>query len=114
MSTYIIDPSGFNDPAAPTVAELEQAVQDFSCAEVTGYSREPAPFVLTEEMLRDAFTQARQAPQYAWGVWDARYRAKVLGHWEYTPQDELRDRLNDRLQVKKPALAVNTRYWRGL
>lgn len=38
--------------------------------------------------------------------------------WEalfpYTPRDELRDRLNDSLQGKQPAPAVNTRYWRGL
>lgn len=44
----------------------------------------------------------------------ASWQRNVLGQWAYTPQDELRDRLNDRLQGKDPAPVINTRFWRGL
>ena len=46
--------------------------------------------------------------------WQARWAANVLGHWGYTPADELRDRLNDGLKGKEPRPAINTRYWRNL
>lgn len=42
------------------------------------------------------------------------FRSNVLGNWEYTPAEELRDRLNTRLQGKQPKPAINTRFWRGL
>ena len=32
--------------------------------------------------------------------------------WSYTARDELRDRLNDRLQGKEPNMVWNTRHWR--
>lgn len=41
--------------------------------------------------------------------------ANITGYTlDYSPADELRDRLNDRLQGKEPTLPVNTQYWRGL
>lgn len=63
-----------------------------------------AEFTITHEDVVKMFDRGR-LPYYSLGM---------LGNWEYTPADELRDRLNDRLQGKQPALAVNTRYWRGL
>lgn len=44
------------------------------------------------------------------------FRRGVLGMYsmEYTPAEELRDRLNDRLRGKEPVAAINTRYWRNL
>lgn len=32
----------------------------------------------------------------------------------YTPADELRDRLNQRLKGEEPWSVINTRYWMGL
>jgi hypothetical protein len=44
------------------------------------------------------------------------FRRGVLGDFsmEYTPAEELRDRLNDRLRGKEPLEPINTRYWRKL
>lgn len=63
-----------------------------------------AEFTITREDMVKMFDRGR-LPYYSLGV---------LGSWDYTPRDELRDRLNDWLQGKQPAAAVNTRYWRGL
>lgn len=44
------------------------------------------------------------------------FRRGILGQFSmgYTPAEELRDRLNDRLQGKEPVAVINTRYWRNL
>lgn len=68
---------------------------------------------LTQKMLVDAIEEARNySPRYDWAEMEARYRSRVLGHWEYTPQDELRDRLNRGLKKKDLGEPVNTRFWR--
>lgn len=82
----------------PTVAELEGAI------DITGYT----------EGFEPSFPTPYDSPvKYP----PANFEAKFLGNWAnwaYTPAEELRDRLNDRIQGKQPALAINTRYWRGL
>jgi hypothetical protein len=63
-------------------------------------------FKLTKEMLEEALN----TPLYPWQ--QAFIKGQVIGHWEYTPRDELRHRLNQRLQGKDPGLPINTRFWR--
>ena len=46
--------------------------------------------------------------------WQRPYVRGILGRFDYTPADELRDRLNDGLKGKEPRPAINTRYWRNL
>jgi hypothetical protein len=46
--------------------------------------------------------------------WQESVYRNIMGSWQYTPADELRNRLNSRLRGHEPAPAINTRYWRGL
>ena len=77
-------------------------------------------YVITQEQMRKMYERGRK-PNDKWADWineewaritDSRFQTNVLGHWPYTPADELRDRLNDWLQGKEPLEAINTRYWR--
>lgn len=113
MNTYILDPSGFEDPTAPTAEELEQAKQDISCAVVSSdYTLAPVDDV-TVYSVENYTTQMEFSTDYV--ISHEQMRRNILGLWrDYTPAEELRDRLNDWLQGKQPALAVNTRFWRGL
>jgi hypothetical protein len=72
------------NPEAPTVADLAGAT-DIS------------EYVITQDYYRD-FPLAH-------------YVGRRLGVWEYTPADELRDRLNAGLRGKTPTEPIN---WKGL
>lgn len=87
---YFLDENADFNPEAPTVADLENAT-------------DLTPYVITRQQIEDAYLRGRRPY----------FRSNALGQCAYTPADELRDRLNEGLQGKPPALPVNTRYWRS-
>ena len=115
MNTYILDPLNFADPAAPTVEELEAAKHDISCAVVSSDFTWGAGVIVEDaEPLASNYT-ADLSFDLGYVISHEQMRRNILGRWfEYTPADELRDRLNRWLKGKQPEFAINTRYWRGL
>lgn len=116
---YLLDGDADFNPEAPRVADLENATditpylmtqyRNVAYVGGRGYGKvahqqtmlkalEGADYAITREQMEAAYLRGMK-PHY-------------LGNGEYTPADELRDRLNDSLQGKQPALPVNTRYWR--
>ena len=111
-----------------------KAWEEVSCAEVTGYSIGPAS-VPDEPKLIENYTadmtftrvygrgygktamQKRMAEEWMeqHGMklqdWQRPYVADILGRFEYTPQQELKDRLNSWLRGTYPGEPIN---WKGL
>lgn len=88
------------DPAAPTVEELQAATRLTGVSEVSFQTPYDEPVTHLTKNFEAEFS----------------FKSKVLGNWDwlYTPRDELRDRLNQRLKGEEPWSVINTRYWRGL
>jgi hypothetical protein len=108
------------DPEAPTVEQINQGVK-FAPGTFfvggRGYGKTAAL-----RGMKEAAAKAEQERVAVWAkeslgielaTWQRSFIRGALGNWEYTPADELRDRLNDSFQGKPPAVPVNTRYWRS-
>lgn len=106
-------PGGMN-PEAPTAADLAGAIklEGVTVAEpsIDKGSDWDTP-VRTATTRAEGWMEQHGMKLYDW---QRPYVEGILGRFDYTPADELRDRLNDRIQGKQPTLAVNTSYWRGL
>lgn len=66
-----------------------------------------AEYRLDPQTWADALDKARESFAAA-----SNSMLEFSRYWDYTPAEELRDRLNDRQQGKPPTEPINTRYWR--